>query len=144
MRSAPPYHGNAYPAGQVYSKEQSRRRHRHERADPAAAVQETAQQHGRRAIAAGIEDNGKKADINIEPRFSNSANTARQVCLSEIGRNKLFVVKNICEMQETVEAEGVMKLGKSDEIDFAQETFTEDSEKFYEFISGGDKERRAP
>lgn len=89
---------------------------------------------GRRAIAAGIEDNGKKADINIEPRFEFGEYGETGVSF-KIGRNKLFVVKNICEMQETVEAEGVMKLGKSDEIDFAQETFTEDSEKFYEFIS---------
>lgn len=89
---------------------------------------------GRRAIAAGIEDNGKKPDINIEPRFEFGEYGETGVSF-KIGRNKMFVVKNICEMQETVEAEGVMKLGKSDEIDFAQETFTEDSEKFYEFIS---------
>ena len=68
---------------------------------------------GRRAIAAGIEDNGKKADINIEPRFEFGEYGETGVSF-KIGRNKLFVVKNICEMQETVEAEGVMKLGKSE------------------------------
>lgn len=89
---------------------------------------------GRRARAAGIEDSGRKPDIRIEPRFEFSEYGEIGVSF-RIGRSKMFVVKNISDMQESVESREVMKLGKSDEIDFAQETFTEDAGKYYEFIS---------
>ncbi len=89
---------------------------------------------GRKAIAEGLDFGEKKPDITLEPRFDVDEYGDFAVSF-RIGRNKLYVVKNIPEMQKAFEHESEMKLGKRESIDFAAETFSSDSEKVYTFIS---------
>lgn len=52
-----------------------------------------------------------------------------------VGVDKMYVVKNMTDFVECVEAKDIMQLGKTTELNFAQCDFTEKSRKYYEFIS---------
>lgn len=70
--------------------------------------------------------------IDLEPRLEKKAD-----CLSvafRIGAEKKYVVKNLMELVELVDKKGSLKLGSKTEINFALCEFTEEAQRYYDFI----------
>lgn len=87
---------------------------------------------GMQAIRRIDETSTRPGVIVLEPRL---ALTPKALQLSfRIGDSKMYVLKNMQELQEARENFGVIKLGKDTELRFSQETFDETSEKYYQFI----------
>ena len=87
---------------------------------------------GMQAIRKIDESTTRDKVISLEPRL---ALTYEGLELSfRIGASKMYVLKNMQELEDTKENFGVMTLGKGNELHFARETFTEEGEKYYNFI----------
>ena len=88
-----------------------------------------------------IDENSSRAKIiHLDPRLEVKGSSLN---LSfRIGVSKMYVVKNMNELQEAKESFGVMKLGKGNELQFANEDFNEEGEKYYRFITAQLKENR--
>lgn len=80
-----------------------------------------------------IDENSNRAKIiSLDPRLE-----VKGLSLNlsfRIGVSKMYVLKNMKELQETKEEFGVMKLGKGNELHFATEDFNESSEPYYRYL----------
>lgn len=76
------------------------------------------------------------ADVVLEPRIEyNRDHSGDSLQLNfRIGRNKLYIVKNLPELVKIVEQEAVYPLGKKDAIDFKKESFDDSSAGYYKLI----------
>lgn len=93
---------------------------------------------GMQAIRKIDEGSNRAKVISLDPRLEIKN---QNLSLSfRIGVSKMYVLKNMKELQETRESFGVMKLGKGHELHFANEDFMEESEKYYQFITDQLKE----
>lgn len=70
--------------------------------------------------------------VNLEPRIEK-----KEDCFHlsfRVGAEKMYIVRNLTDFVETVESKGVLALGTKTELNFALCEFTEESQKFYEYI----------
>lgn len=74
----------------------------------------------------------KRANIVLEPELSND--DGELLLGFKIGEGKLYKVRNLTTLVETVKAGGVMPLGKTASIDFSLSTFDDRSLWYYDFI----------
>ncbi len=95
---------------------------------------------GMQAIRKIDENSNRTKIIHLDPRLEVKG-TALNLSF-RIGTSKMYIVKNMSELQETKESFGVMKLGKGNELHFANEDFDEESEKYYQFITAQLKENK--
>lgn len=89
---------------------------------------------GRRLKAGSDESGEKKAIVHLEPRLE-IGQYDELAASFKVGKGKDYVVKDITELSDTVENSGEYLLGKTGKLDFASETFDEESAKYYEFIA---------
>ena len=88
---------------------------------------------GMQAIRKIDENTTRARVITLEPRLTLSKGDELQLSF-RIGTSKLYVLKNMPEMEETKENFGIFKLGKGNELQFSRETFTDESEPWYQFM----------
>ena len=86
-----------------------------------------------------IDENSSRAQvISLVPRLE-----VKGLSLNlsfRIGISKMYVLKNMKELQESKESFGVMQLGKGNDLHFATEDFTEEGQKYYQFMAAQLKE----
>ena len=71
--------------------------------------------------------------IQLEPRLDVEADGELSLTL-KVGVEKLYIVKDLAEFVDTVEAQGEMQLGTKNRLSFAAASFDEDSLALYHFI----------
>ena len=81
------------------------------------------------------EKSAKKEDIALVPRITLEKDSGKPQLSFDLvfPGGKSYQVKNFETLTDTVDKEGTYKLGK-EEIDFSSRTFTEDTQKWYDFI----------
>ena len=70
--------------------------------------------------------------ITIEPRLEKKSDL--YYASFRIGADKMYIVRNLTELVEIRERKGVLPLGTKAQLDFAVAEFTEQAQKYYEFI----------
>lgn len=88
----------------------------------------------RRLRTESDETGEKKTAVHLEPRLEIDEN-GNIAASFKIGKEKGYVVKDITALVDTVEKSGKYALGKKGKIDFASETFAEESAAYYDFIA---------
>lgn len=74
-----------------------------------------------------------KGQIHLEPRLDVEEDGSLHLAF-RVGREKLYVVKNLTELVDTVESRGEMKLGTKNVISFASDRLDDEAQVFYRFI----------
>lgn len=70
---------------------------------------------------------------HLEPRLENNGDGLR--VSFRVGKEKLYVVKNLNRLVENVKEHKIMPLGKKGELDFGIAQFDERSQRYFDFIS---------
>lgn len=84
-----------------------------------------------RLMAASAEN--RSSSIRLEPRLDVEEDGRLQLTF-RIGKEKLYVIKNLTEFVDTVETHGEWQLGTKTSVSFAADGLEESSEEFYQFI----------
>ena len=79
------------------------------------------------------ETGGKTNDIKLEPRIIWEYGSLMHLSF-KIGKEKMFVVKNIVQLVNNYDNQDSMRLGKNTIISFQTEDFDEKSKRFYDLI----------
>ncbi|MBQ9064491.1 MAG: DEAD/DEAH box helicase [Blautia sp.] len=84
----------------------------------------------------------KEPDIELIPKITVSKDTAALQLSFTIGRTgeRPYVVKNVQKMLDAAEAERVFELSKKASVSFSEETFTEESQRWYSFLESRKKD----
>ena len=80
-----------------------------------------------------VADETAKGEIHLEPRLDVEEDGSLHLVF-RVGREKLYVVKNLTEFVATVESRGEMKLGTKHMISFASDHLDDASQRLYRFI----------
>ena len=75
----------------------------------------------------------EKQNIHLEPRLTVESDGSMYVDF-RVGKEKLYVIKNLTHFVDTVESKGEMKLGTKNSISFAAGSLDEESQPLYRFI----------
>ena len=87
----------------------------------------------------------KKPDIELIPRIISDKNTSALQLSFTIGRTgeRPFVLKSLAKMLDAVDDGAEFELSKKAKIDFSEETFTENSDKWYRLLASRARNIRA-
>ena len=88
----------------------------------------------------------RKSSVQLMPKISvNDGELSLRLLILSESVGKSYVVKKLPDLFEAVQEGEIYPLGKNNEIDFSEETFTEESRAFAQMILGwmDDKKRRS-
>lgn len=88
-----------------------------------------------------IEEDGKSKVVVLTPKLESAKGAL--ILSFRIGIDKKYVVKNLEQLITIKNNNGVYPLGKNNEILFAKETFTDQSQKYFDFMQNLYNEKRA-
>lgn len=74
-----------------------------------------------------------KGQIHLEPRLDVEADGSLHLAF-RVGREKLYVVKNLTELVDTVESHGEMQLGTKHVLSFASDRLDDEDQRLYRFM----------
>ena len=74
-----------------------------------------------------------KGQIHLEPRLDVEADGSFHLAF-RVGREKLYVVKNLTELVDTVESHGEMKLGTKHVLSFVSDRLDDEAQRLYRFM----------
>ncbi len=78
-------------------------------------------------------EGAEKGRIRLEPRLDVEEDGSLQVTF-RVGREKLYVVKNLAELVDTAESRGDMQLGTKYTLSFASDHLSDEAQALYRFI----------
>lgn len=95
---------------------------------------------GRRGLESQPEVQETAAELKLEPRLESNG---EQMKLSfRIGREKMYLVKNLTELVEAVNDRQEVSFGANLKVDFAVSRFESESQGYYDFITRAVKEEK--
>lgn len=95
------------------------------------------------ARSRSADKNGEAGSVVLEPRITETDKGKYELEFRIGNGGKLYIVKNLTELHDTVNSGGKYGLGKSGSIDFATQSFAPESEELYALIERDVKRARA-
>uniref|UniRef100_UPI004057C3B6 SNF2 helicase associated domain-containing protein n=1 Tax=Acetatifactor sp. TaxID=1872090 RepID=UPI004057C3B6 len=86
----------------------------------------------RNTVKGTVTEDAFAKKVNLEPRLEKKSD-----CLYvsfRIGAEKMYVVKNLSDLVDTVNRKGILTLGSKSELNFGLCEFTDAAQKYYDFI----------